>query len=170
MLLARVIAVRLTDKEGEALDTLVAHHNGKLRRVGLTPAITAASYARSCIIQAAVRAGLLPPLGGEGELDEPEVPLVVLAPLRRSEPGGDPLPPPTRFDRALDAVVVGGRDGDGKVLARKAGEERARSSGQRTRSAEPDDRFKKVLKDTVVGGRKAPKKSAGKLQKKKTHR
>lgn len=106
-LLSRVIAVRLTEREGEALDAMVEHHNRKLRQVGLTAAITAASFARSCVIQAAVRAGLLPPLGGEGKPDEAdEAPLVVVPPLRRSDPAGAPLPPPSRFDRALDSDTV----------------------------------------------------------------
>ena len=147
-LLSRVIAVRLTENEGKALDALVAHHNAKLRKMGLTAAITAASFARSCVIQAAVRAGLLPPLVGDESPSE-EAPLVVVPPLRRGDPKGPPLPPATRFDRALAPDTF---DDDRKAPKTS----KAKTKAASTKTTKPSAKRKRGTTPARVGARTKP--------------
>lgn len=102
-MVSKVIAVRITPKEGKALDAMVAAQNDKLRRLGFTPVVSAASFCRSLVLRAAVEAGLLPPLTEEpaAKAEVKDVELVVLPPGRRPDASKGPLPPATRFDRVL---------------------------------------------------------------------
>lgn len=107
-ILSRVIAVRVTTDESEALDIMVEAQNKKLVSMGYAPVVTAASFCRSLVIREAASLGLLPEVGPPPQ-KRTKKKLRVMPPSKRPTRKIKPekMPPPTiRFDRvALDRVT-----------------------------------------------------------------
>jgi hypothetical protein len=98
----RVLTLRVTAAEGDALDVRLRHKNDALKKMGFPPVLTRASYIRSLLVRDLEEAGLL----GSGRLGELRVeaspiekPATKVKPKRASR--GKSI-----YERVLDDVVV----------------------------------------------------------------
>jgi hypothetical protein len=108
----RVLTLRVTAVEGDALDVRLRHKNDGLKQMGFPPVLTRASYIRSLLIRDLEEAGLLAAKGRA--VEAPVAASPVKKPAAKAMPKPKPKPKPRSrgksiYERVLDDPLAADR-------------------------------------------------------------